>query len=219
MDKIDRLLDAIEHLDRYSEKDIEALLADPEVKEVYVLLNKTKSSLTPILNPDVDAEWTTFEHSHRAINHSKKYSYSIFNPSTHKIAVGIVIGIASLAAVATVVQVSVNSIVNDNAKARDIDITTVEREVITKNDTIIIEEEAPAKIPEIIVFDNEPLVSIANSIADYYGYRVMFSIEESKALRLYFHWNQAQSLEEVIESLNNFKQIHITVKDKIIHID
>ncbi len=56
MDKIDRLLDAIEHPDRYSEKDVEAMLADPEVMEVYRLLDTIKAVLTPIPAPDVDTE-------------------------------------------------------------------------------------------------------------------------------------------------------------------
>ena len=53
MDKIDRLLDAIEHPVRYSKTDIEAMLADPEIRAVYDLMDKTKASLTPISTPDI----------------------------------------------------------------------------------------------------------------------------------------------------------------------
>ena len=55
------------------------------------------------------------------------------------------------------------------------------------------------------------LEAIAARIAGYYGYRVEFAGEASRSLRLYFRWNQAQTLDEVAESLNNFGQIHITV--------
>ena len=44
MDKIDRLLDAIEHPDLYSEKDIEAMLADTEVREAYACLLYTSDA-------------------------------------------------------------------------------------------------------------------------------------------------------------------------------
>ena len=53
MDKIDRLLDAIEHPDRYAPIEIEAMLQDQEVKEVFDLLDKTKSSLQTLPSPDI----------------------------------------------------------------------------------------------------------------------------------------------------------------------
>ncbi len=58
MDKIDLLLDAIEHLDRYTPTEIEAMLRDPEVKEVFDLLDKTKASLHTLPDPDIETEWT-----------------------------------------------------------------------------------------------------------------------------------------------------------------
>lgn len=60
MDKIDLLLDAIEHPDRYSAQEIDSLLSDPEVREAYELLHKAKTSLTPIAHVDVHAEWDAF---------------------------------------------------------------------------------------------------------------------------------------------------------------
>lgn len=111
MDKIDRLLDAIEHPDRYSEKEIEVLLSDLEVREVYNLLEKAKATLTPISTPDIDAEWGRFSNSHTA----KQFrTYRIFNLFSRNIAASIAIGIASLAAVAAVVGVSVNYALNKN---------------------------------------------------------------------------------------------------------
>lgn len=44
MDKIDHLLDAIEHPENYSDSEIETLLQDPETREVYRILDKTKTS-------------------------------------------------------------------------------------------------------------------------------------------------------------------------------
>lgn len=213
MDKIDRLLDAIEHPDLYSEKDMETMLADPEVKEVYDLLDKTKAALAPIPAPDVDAEWKEFERVHR------KNSFRILDLFSRNVAASIAIGIASLAAVAAVVGVSVNYALNQKPEAPSVDTAVVVKENVVYNDTIVASEEVPAMAPETIIFDNELLETIANRIAEHYGYKVQFSDEAPKTLRLYFRWNQAQSIDEIVESLNNFEQIHISVKDKIIKID
>ena len=213
MDKIDRLLDAIEHPDRYSEKDVEAMLADPEVMEVYRLLDTTKAVLTPIPAPDVDAEWKEFERVHR------KNRFRMLDLFSRNIAASIAIGIASLAAVAAVVGVSVNYALNQKPEAPSAETAAAVIGTVVSNDSTVASGEVPAIAPETIIFDNEPLEAIANRIAEYYGYKVQFSDEAPKILRLYFRWNQAQTLDEVVESLNNFEQIHISVKDKTIKID
>ncbi len=216
MDKIDRLIDAIDHPDRYTGKEIEALLADPEVKEVYDLLDKTKAVLTPISTSDVEAEWEAFKIAHPA---TQRRTMRILNLFTRNMAASIAIGIASLAAVAAVVGVSANYVLDRKADARATEIVEVAKENIVVNDTIAVSEETSAIAPQTIVFDNEQLEDIANRIAEYYGHEVVFSTEAPKSLRLYFRWNQAQTLDEVIESLNNFEQIHISVKGETIKID
>lgn len=216
MDKIDRLLDAIEHPDRYSEKEIDVLLSDPEVREVYNLLDKTRSSLAPIPTPDIDAEWDRFSNSHTA----KQFRTNrLFNLISRNVAASIAIGLASLAAVAAVVGVSVNHAFDKNAGTQSVEVAPATKDNVLSNDTIVVVEEVPAVAPETIVFDNEPLENIINHIARYYGYKAEYSTDAAKSLRLYFRWNQAQTVDEVVESLDNFEQINLTVKDKTIKID
>ena len=64
MDKIDRFLDAIEYPERYTQSEIDAMLQDPEIKVVFDLLDKTKSSLQTQQSPDIEAEWRRFEKNH-----------------------------------------------------------------------------------------------------------------------------------------------------------
>ena len=217
MDKIDKLLDAIEHPERYSDVEMEAMLADSEVKEVYDMLDKTKSSLTPIATPDVDAEWKAFQKTHPTVQQRKPFH--IFNLFTRNVAASTAIGIASIAAVAAVVGVSVNYALNQKEAANTTETVAVVKENTVVNDTIVSVEETSAVLPETIAFDNEPLVAIVTRIADYYGYKAEFSTDAPKTLRLYYRWNQAQTIEDVVESLNNFEQINLTVKDKTIKID
>ena len=212
MDKIDRLLDAIEHQDRYSEQEVEAMLADPEVKEVYDMLDKTKSSLYPISAPDIEAEWKKFERCHR------KRNFNIFNLFSRNVAAGIAIGIASVAAVAAVVGVGVSYVSDKNVDAAVENNVTVAEEYALA-DTLVATSEMSDAVPETVVFDNEQFETIVQAIAEYYGYKAEFSTDIPKSLRLYFRWNRAQTLDEVVESLNNFEQINICVKGKTINID
>lgn len=216
MDKIDRLLDALEHPDLYSENDIEELLTDPEVREVYYLLDKTKATLAPISTPDIDTEWDAFRKTHPS---GHRRAFRMMNLFNRNIAASITVTIASLAAVAAVVGISVNYVIGKKPDAPAAEPVAVAKEIVVTNGETAVAVEAPAAAPETITFDNEPLETIATRIAGYYGYQVEFSSEAPKSLRLYFRWNRAQTLDEVVESLNNFEQIHIAVKDKTIKID
>lgn len=213
MDKIDKFLDAIEHPEFYTDTELEAMLAAPEVRKVYEILDKTKSSLTPTASPDVDAEWKAFDRAHR------KRSFRIINLFSRNVAASIAIGIASLAAVAAVVGVSVNYALDKKNETQATELVTEAKVDIVKNDTIAVKDEIPVKAPKTIVFDNEPLETIINNIAEYYGYKTEFSSDSPKSLRLYFRWNQSQTLDEVAESLNNFEQIYLTLNNKTIKID
>ena len=182
MDKIDRLLDAIEHPDRYSEKEMEAMLADPEVMEVFALLDKTKASLTPIAAPDVDAEWEAFQSSRRVPDGGAKRRPAILSLFSRNIAASVAIVIASLAAVAAVVGVGVNMALDRKAESPATEIAAVAKEDAVAADTTATAGEVPAAVPETVIFDNEPLEAIAARIAGYYGYRVEFAGEASRSL-------------------------------------
>lgn len=216
MDKIERLLDAVEHTDRYTPAEIEAMLQDPEVREVFDLLDITKSSLQTVTTPDIDAEWKKFEERHRDFGTPRRnWLVSLFSRNA---AASIAIAVASFTAVAALVGVGIYHL-NDRHEttAKEMEVVTESKTIPTQPDTIKSVE--VAKASEIVVFDNEPLELILNNIADYYDCKVAFNNEASKSLRLYFRWNQALTVEETVERLNNFEQIQLTVKDNTIKVD
>lgn len=218
MDKIDRLLDAMEHSDKYSPLEIETMLRDSEVKEVFDLLDKTKSSLQPVTTPDIDAEWKKFEEKFRhsvSLNHNWLAGLFLRNA-----AASIATGIASFTAVAAIVGVGIHYY-NIHRTSVNQKVETVTESVIiaTQPDSIKSVECIQANTAGIVVFDDETLETIMSKIATHYGYQVVFDENASKSLRLYFRWNQAIAVEEVIERLNNFEQIKLTVKDKTIKVD
>lgn len=218
MDKIDRLLDAMEHPDRYTQTEIEAMLRDPDVKEVFDLLDRTKSSLQPIIVPDIEAEWKKFE-TNRRISASALYTW-LTRRFSRNAAASIAIGIASLTAVAAIVGVGIHHI-NHNQESTVSEETAMSVTVIgmSQPDTITSFEVKEDVASETVVLEDEPLDAMMSMIAAYYGVKVVFKDDSSKTLRFYFRWNQALTVEEVVDRLNNFQQIHMTLKDKTITID
>lgn len=212
MDKIGLLLDAIEHPERYSDPEIESMLQDPEVREIYDMLGQTKSSLRSISSPDINAEWQDFELAHR-INR-----FRILNLFSRNVAASIAIGIA-VAAVAAAVGASINYAVSHKADVQADDMAVSDIVAKTDGTTSAVDVIHLDVAPEIIVFDNEPFEAIINRIAEYYGYKVEFTTDKAKSLRLYFRWDQTLEIEDVVGSLNNFEQIHMIIKDITIKIE
>lgn len=218
MDKINRLFDAMEHPEHYSSAEIDTMLGDSEVKEVFDLLDKTMSSLQMISTPDVEKEWDKFKNNHRrsAVVLNRQWLTKLFSRNA---AASIAIGIASFTAVAAIVGAGMKHFNYRETPTTEISATTESEIFVAGQDTIKKADGNREEIVEIIVFENEPLESIMDRIATFYGYDVVFEADASKSLRLYFRWNQSLPIKDIAESLNNFEQIHLTLKDKTIKID
>ncbi|MDE6008432.1 MAG: DUF4974 domain-containing protein [Muribaculaceae bacterium] len=217
MDKIDRLLDVMEHPERYSLTDIESMLQDPDVKEAFDLIDKTKSSLRTITTPDIEEEWKRFNKKHSRELTSKHRWHPIFFRNT---AASIALYVASFTAVAAFVAVGIRHIYVDRTETSgEIPIVSEPDTVASQTATVKMIDVKEDMAPETEIFDNDTLETIIMRIGEYHGCNVIFNNEASKSLRLYFRWNQALSIEETVERLNNFEQIHITFKDKTIKVD
>ena len=58
---INRLLDALEHPENYSDAEVEQILTDSEAREVYDMLRKTADASAPVAEINLDEEWRRFE--------------------------------------------------------------------------------------------------------------------------------------------------------------
>ena len=74
-----------------------------------------------------------------------------------------------------------------------------------KSDTVV--------IATPVVFDNVTLDSIARDIAAYHHVGMDLQNDQARQLRFYFVWKQDDSLQEVIEKLNMFEHVDMTVED------
>ena len=217
MDKTERLLDAMNNPEKYSSAEIEEMLRDAETKEIFDLLDKTKSSLQPISTPDIDVEWNKFKDN----NYYKKKS-SVLRLSaffSRKVAASVTIAILSITAVAAIVGISVSSLNNKENVTSEKEVAATKEIITNREDSIQTPSDSPIQSFETVIFDNEPLEVIMKQIGDFYGYKTEFNGENTRSLRLYFRWNQASTVQEIVESLNNFEQIHLAIEGKTIKID
>ena len=66
-------------------------------------------------------------------------------------------------------------------------------------------------------FENIPLKDIAAELAKAYHISLEIRNDETAALRLYYPWNPQMSLQQVVEELNRFEKVQLTLtNDKLI---
>ena len=201
------LFDMQEHPDKYSDEQIEHLLADEEVKEFLrdlAMARMAGKKATP-KKVDVDKAWKEF--SNGSYRNRMKIAASI---------VGIIFlsGVA-LAAVQngwfklsssdkvvedkTVTQQIANpkQLANDSLKA----ITTEPKDSLNMNP---------------VVFDNAELGTILMQMADFYHVKVEYMNANTQHVRLFFNWNKTKTLEQNMELLNAFDRIQIEYVEGIL---
>jgi len=216
-DNIDRLLDALEHPENYNDTEIEQLLTDPEAREVYDMLRKTADASAPVSEINLDEEWRRFE-AKQPKRRPVILRWLSFMASRNAAAVVIAL-VGTLAVVAATIGVThyfnANKEMAQTEQAEPQKRTNIANANVAPTDTIPSET---TPLPETIVFKGENLERILADIAEYYGATVKFNQDAAKSLQLYFEWDQSLTLNEVVEQLNNFEQINITLTDKVLTV-
>ena len=67
-------------------------------------------------------------------------------------------------------------------------------------------------------FDNVELQTILDNISSYYKLNVVYNSDKSKHLRLHFYWDKSKDAETIVESLNHFENVNITLTDNKIDV-
>lgn len=216
-DSIDRLLDALEHPQNYSDAEVEQILADPEAREVYDMLHKTADASAPVPEINLDEEWRRFE-AKQPKRRPVILRWLPFMASRNAAAVVLAL-VGTLAVVATTIGVThyfnAKREMAQTEQAVPQTQPVIANTVATPTDTV---PAAEAPLPETIVFKGETLETILADIARYHGVSVKFNQDAAKSLQLYFEWNRTLPLNEVVEQLNNFEQINITLTDKVLTV-
>lgn len=220
-DRTDRLFEAIEHPDRFSDDEIQEMLNDPCMQELYKQICKTADALTTTEEPDIDREWEQFANRQRK-SVAQDLLHSLWVFFNRNAAAVLICAVASLAVVAATLGVSYSlshPTVKEEAIA-DIESATVKfrPEATSSKDSVLVDESTPEEL-QTVVFKDESFGEMISAIADFYGVSAVYKNEKSKELRMYFQWDQSLPLSEIVEQLNNFEQIKISISDKTITIE
>ena len=92
----------------------------------------------------------------------------------------------------------------------------------TKTEVRVYNEATPAasvQKPHIVIFEDTELQQIVDSLAIYYKVKPCYHRDSARKLRLYYEWDQHNSIAEIANLLNNFEQVSISLKGDSIIIE
>ena len=211
MDKYDTLLDLIEYPEKYTSDEVQELFSDPEIKGIYNVLCKTVSSLKSedrISDELIESEWKRL-HSRSGLR---------FPISSRAASVAIVI-FSSLIALAVGIAVSV-SVVNKDSMPVVTDASsgsaekianTVDSATSSKRD---VDEESSS-----VIFEDSTLEEILKTIADHYNVSVEIRNTDAAGIHMFYKFDPSKQLEDIVEQLNTFDRISISIDGDTIIVD
>ena len=210
-DKIELLLDIQEHPEKYSDEQLNSMLAeDEELAEMMEQLATTKRAMTKEEAEDeqldMDVLWQEFEAEHE-LEFDEPETKRVSMP-LRKIA-AMFIGVALTAGVAFAAIQIVRSVSKPAPEPTKIEAPAAPK-AAQPNDEVPADTVVAVKP---VVFDNVELAQIMAQIADHYKAEVEIENEDAGAYRLYFEWNSQETLEHVVERLNRFESINIELNN------
>lgn len=223
MDKITQVIDMMEHPERYSDAQIAELLQNEECRQTYLTMMEMRMAFDKEAtdkNMDIDEEWQKFTNNHPQAHlaslengeHNSSKKRLLHLSSWQKVAASLV-GVVMLSGIAFAAIHTLSShrqpekvAVSDSTKVK----------VSTPRDTTSVlgnQEKKTVDKKEALhkTFDDVTLENMLGEMARYYGVKVIFRNEEAKQLRFYYEWNSENSLQQVVDELNNSQQMNISL--------
>ena len=196
-----KIWDMLDNPQAYSEEEILALLHDnEEAREAYRQIVEVKRSFRQVHAAD------------KSIDVDKAYT-SWFTGARKYAAIGVTVLMMSGLSYAAIIQIRHrNEIRKEQPAATNSKPATV-RQVKTPVEAVDTVQLQPK------TFDNVPLEKMLPEIAEHYGMKVRFLSEEVKELRLFFTWNPQESIEKVINKLNQFDRLNVKLSGQDIIVE
>ena len=212
---IDRLLEMLDHPERYSEQEIlDAVNRDDETREFYRRLTqvaRARRSQRSLSQPaDVDKAWEQFEQTHLVPQRRERLWIRV---------AATVLGILMMSGIAWAAVYTVRHITTpdqSNPKTENTATPATGGAIDSPaeaagSDTTAVQDTEPK------VFDNSPLDQMLGEIAAFSGLTVEFQNEEARNLRFHFVWNKREGLEKVLDDMSHFESVTIEqTEDRLI---
>ena len=219
-EKRQMFFDMQEHPDRYTDEQVERLLADEDMKNFFHDMAMVRMAMKKG-NPkkvNLDEAWKEFADRQglKANNASGKTSSNRWKIAASIIGVIFLSGI-TLAAILSVIFRSSSSDETSQAKTEQVSSTSD----LNKTDNIKVSatEKADSLDLKPVVFDNAELGNVVSQLAAFYHVKVEFDNAESQHIRIFFNWDKTKTLKQNLEILNAFERIQITEVDGTLKVE
>ena len=215
--------DMQEHPDRYTDEQVEALLADQEMQEFFhdMAMARTAQQKANPQKVNVDEAWKEFAAKHKMASDEKLNEASHSSSNRLKIAASI-IGVIFLSGItfAAIRSGVFGSSSSDDTNSVKTEQTSSAKNVAKQDCTKANVEEKQDSIDlKPVVFDNAELQDVVSQLAAFYHVKVEFDNVESQHIRIFFNWDKTKTLQQNLEILNAFDRIQITEADGTLRVE
>lgn len=218
MDKFEKILDIIDHQEKYSDEKIHEILQDEECRKLYQTMVEVDSALespSPIIN--VDEEWEKFSQEHQlqeeatqnAAQEAASHPITSWRKLAASIAGFVLISGIAFAAIHTYIKRSQEPTQVTADTHPEVIKSDSAKQVAAKDSLAHPKPEKPAIHK---TFENVAFEQMISEIASYYDLQVKFENNEDKTLRLYYEWDSHLSIENIVKELNQFENVNIELQ-------
>lgn len=218
MDKFEKILDIIDHQEKYSDEEIREILQDEECRKLYQTMMEVDSALenpSPIIN--VDEEWEKFSQEHQlqeeatqnAAQEAASHPITSWRKLAASIADFVLISGIAFAAIHTYIKRSQEPTQVTADTHPEVIKSDSAKQVAAKDSLTHPKPEKPAIHK---TFENVAFEQMISEIASYYDLQVKFENNEDKTLRLYYEWDSHSSIENIVKELNQFENVNIELQ-------
>ena len=188
-EKMRQLLEMQEHPERYTDEEIRLLMADEECQQLYEQMVK----VTDVMYAEMDlAAADAPPARHATLNTLRKVAAAL-------------VGVLMLSGITYAAIRYVRNTQQAKTVQPENTIAAPQHEYTTAQMAV-----QDSMKTERVVFENKELVTVLGEMADYYHCEVIYKSEAVKHVRLYFTWDMAMEMDDVIGTFNKFERIHIT---------
>ena len=218
MDKFEKILDIIDHQEKYSDEEIREILQDEECRKLYQTMMEVDSALenpSPIIN--VDEEWEKFSQEHQlqeeATQNAAQKAASHPITSWRKLAASI----AGFVLISGIAFAAIHTFIKRSQEPTQVTADTHQETMKSDSVKQVAEKDSlpqpkPEKPAIHKTFENVAFEQMLSEIASYYDLQVKFENNEDKTLRLYYEWNSHSSIENIVKELNQFENVNIELQ-------
>ena len=217
MDKFEKILDIIDHQEKYSDEEIREILQDEECRKLYQTMMEVDSALenpSPIIN--VDEEWEKFSQEHQLQEEATQNAAqeAASHPITWR---KLAASIAGFVLISGIAFAAIHTYIKRSQEPTQVTADThpevinsdSAKQVAAKDSLTHPKPEKPAIHK---TFENVAFEQMISEIASYYDLQVKFENNEDKTLRLYYEWNSHSSIENIVKELNQFENVNIELQ-------